>query len=122
MRLAALILFLASALLAGCSSAPPQRPEPSDISGTVKLPGGKSPKGLTVTLRPTENAQPGGGKCADNGAFTVKVAPGKYLVYFDQEANAGVPAYKDVPQSYKSPKDENAITVSAGAPLIIEVK
>jgi hypothetical protein len=122
MRLAHLALFFATALLAGCSGTPPQRAEPSEITGTVKLPGGKSAKNLVLTLRPTENAQPGGGKCADNGSFTAKVVPGKYIPYFDVEANAGVPAFKDVPQAYKSPKEENAVTVSAGAPLSIEVK
>lgn len=122
MRLAALGLFLTSALLAGCSGTPPQRTESTDIKGTVKLPGGKSAKGLTVSLRPTEDALPAGGKCGADGSFTLKAAPGKYLVYFDQEANASVPAYKDVPQSYRTASMENAITVSAGTPLNIEVK
>jgi hypothetical protein len=43
-------------------------------------------------------------------------------VYFDPEANAKVPAYRDVPEAYRSPQEANAVTVTTGTPLNIEVK
>jgi hypothetical protein len=122
MRLAALGLLFASALIAGCSSTPPTRPEPNEFKGTVKLPGGKSAKGLTVTLRPTDNQPLAGGKCGADGSFSLKTLPGTHIVYFDEEANAGVPAYKDVPQAYRKPQEANTVKVAAGEPITVEVK
>ena len=122
MRHAALAFSLATFVLFGCSGKPVMRPEPVDIKGTVKLPLGVSPKDLTVTFQPQQNSQPGGGKVAADGTFSVQLTPGKYSVYFQDEVNAKVPAYKSVPEKFRTPSDENTVTVESGQSLTIDVK
>ena len=122
MRFATFALLLSTLVQFGCSSKPELRTEPIDVKGTVKLPGGASPKDMTVTFQPQQNSPPGGGKVAADGTFSVQLTPGKYSVYFQDEANAKVPAYKSVPEKFRTPSDENTVTVESGQSLTIDVK
>lgn len=115
---AAALLALA---LTGCSGSPEMRPEPVEIKGTVKLPGGASPKDLTVTFQPQQNTPPGGAKIGADGSFTVQLTPGKYSVYFQDEANAKVPAYKSVTEKYRQPSEATTVSVDGGKALTIDV-
>ncbi|MBA4191906.1 MAG: hypothetical protein C0467_28335 [Planctomycetaceae bacterium] len=121
MRIATVMLLATLGLgLLGCSSPVEMRPEPVEVKGTVKLPGGASPKDLAITLQPQQNSQPGGGKLDASGSFTTKIAPGKYIAYFD-ESNSKHAAYKSIPEKYRSPAEENSITID-GQPITITVK
>ena len=49
----------------GCgSSSRKLRSEPVECKGKVKFPSGTSPKDLTITFQPQQNAHPGGAKLA----------------------------------------------------------
>ncbi len=120
MKLTGLVGFLCL-FATGCSSKPANRTEAVEVSGSVKLPGGVSPKDLTITFQPTQNSQPGGSKIDAGGKFVVQLAPGDYIVYFQPEANAAVAAYKSIPSSYRAPNEQNKISVGSG-PLSIDVK
>lgn len=122
MRPTILILLLTMFGLVGCSGQPEMRPDPIEVKGTVKLPGGASPKDLTVTFQPQQNTPPGGTKVGPDGSFSLQLTPGKYIVYFQDEANARVPAYKSVPESYRTPREGNIVSVSSGESLTIDVK
>jgi hypothetical protein len=113
--------LVAILFLAGCGMQPDQRPDPVEIKGTVKLPGGASPKNLTVTFQPQQNTLPGGAKVGADGSFTVKLVPGKYVVYFLDESNASVAAYKTIPAKYRTPSNDNTVSVESGKPIAIEV-
>lgn len=120
MRLIFLLCFML--ILSGCDSNPGLRSEPVPIAGTLKLPGGASTKDLTIGFSPTQqDSRPGGGKVAKDGTFQVLLSPGKYVVYFPEEANLQVPAYKAVPQAYRSPHQENEVTVSTSG-ITVELK
>lgn len=117
-----IILFWIFACLSGCSSSPGLRPEPVPIKGTVKLPGGTSPKDLTITFNPTQqDSSIGGSKVGADGTFEVSLIPGKYIPYFQDEANLRVAAYKAVPELYRKPNMQNEISVSASG-VTVEVK
>lgn len=121
MRFLTCAAALSALVLTGCGSGPEMRPDPVEIKGTVKLPGGAPPTGLTVTFQPQQNSLPGGAKLAADGSFTVQLTPGKYSVYFQDEANAKVPAYKSIPEKYRSPGEATVVTVESGKPLAIDV-
>lgn len=123
MRFATFALLLSTFVLFGCSSKPELRTEPIDVKGTVRLPAGASPKDMTVTFMPQQNSPPGGSVIAADGSFTVKLVPGKYSVCFIEEANGKLPAYKSVPEKFRTADPENTVTVeSSGTALTIEVK
>jgi hypothetical protein len=122
MQLATTFAALCCFSLVGCGSKVEMREEPVEITGSVKLPGNASPKGLTITFAPQQNSPPAGAKLDSDGRFTVKVQPGKYIPYFQDEANAAVPAYKQIPESYRTPKQENVMEIQAGQNVSIEVK
>ncbi len=122
MRLKLLVSGLVLSVLCGCSGAPPQRSEPVEIKGTVKLPAGKSAKGLTVSFQPLEDAQPAGGLCGEDGSFSVKAIPGKYYVHFNAEVNARVAGYAAVPESFRKPSEANTVNLAQGTPIVIEPK
>ncbi len=122
MRLKLLVPCLVLAVLCGCSGAPPQRSEPVEIMGTVKLPAGKSAKGLTVSFQPLEDTQPAGGVCGEDGSFTVKAIPGKYYVHFNAEANARVSGYAAIPEAFRKPSEANTVSLSPSSPVVIEPK
>jgi hypothetical protein len=92
------------------------------MKGTVKLPAGKSAKGLTVSFQPLGDTQPAGGICGEDGSFTVKAIPGKYYVHFTPEVNARVPGYSAVPEAYRKPSETNMVNLSADTPVVIEPK
>ncbi|VTU01208.1 unnamed protein product [Gemmataceae bacterium] len=122
MRLTMIALFAATALtVLGCEGKPEMRPDPVEVKVSVRLPGGASAKDLNLTLVPQQNSLPGGGKLDASGALAAKVVPGKYIPYFD-EGNAKFPAYAKIPESFKSPTADNAITIDGTQPVAIEVK
>ncbi len=122
MRFAFLLFALLAVSLAGCGNSPKIREEATDVSGTLTLPGGASPKDMTVSFFPQQNTPPGGAKVGADGKFTAKLAPGKYSVYFDEEANAKNPAYKKLPEKYHKSTCDHIVTVESGKELVIEVK
>ncbi len=122
MRLATILAALCCFTLLGCGSKVELREEPVEIQGTVKLPGNTSPKGLTITFAPQQNTPPAGVKLDSDGKFTLKIHPGEYIVYFLDEANTAVPTYKTIPESYRTPQQQNLITVEAGKDVAIDVK
>lgn len=106
-RIAAALGLLA-ALLAGCSSTPPAKPDPVDVTATVTLPNGQPGKDLTLMILPTNADQmQGGGKTDASGKVKTKVPPGKYTVSFD-----GNPAA--VPKKYHTNNEANTIDIPAG--------
>jgi len=115
------LIVFASIFIIGCGSQPGLRPEPVAVHGTVKLANGTSPKDLTITFQPTQNSMPGGAKVGADGRFEVKLEPGKYAVYFQDEANAKVPAYKSVPEGWRTPRQENEISLSSSE-IVINVQ
>ncbi len=124
MRYSILGLMIALFVATGCGKQPVvMRDEPVEIKGIVKIPGGESPKDLTVTFQPQQNTFPGGSKLGSNGSFTVKLVPGKYIVFFDSDANKGAESYKKIPEAYKKPSAENEVSVDgSGQNLVIDVK
>ena len=121
-RVTFLLIHAATAGPTGCGNNSETRPDPVEVKGTVTLPGGASPKDLTVTFQPQQNTPPAGAKVAADGSFSVNITPGKYSVYFTEEANAKVPGYKAVPAGYRSASNDNTVTVESGKPLTVEVK
>jgi hypothetical protein len=112
MRVAILVLPLVIAVAAGCSSNPPLRSEPVEVTVKVTLPVG-SAKDLTVTFNPLDDGLPAAGKVGADGVATLKAIPGKYTFFFSDEANAKVPAYKSVPVSYRTPNKDNTVTLGS---------
>ena len=105
-RIAAINLF--AALLVGCSSAPPNKAEPVDVTVTVTLPNGQPGKDLTLMMLPTSGDQiQGGGKTDAGGKAQTKLTPGKYTFAFDNAPAA-------VPKKYHSNDAANAVEVSSG--------
>ncbi|MBX9622873.1 MAG: carboxypeptidase-like regulatory domain-containing protein [Gemmataceae bacterium] len=113
-NVAAAGLAVAVALLAGCSSTPPNRPDPVDVSGTVKLPGGQpAPAGLTLNFLPTSSSQaqvPTTLKAG--GKFDAKLVPGKYTFAFE---GSGVPA------AYLSNDAAHTVEVPAGGSSALDI-
>jgi hypothetical protein len=115
-------LFAATALtVLGCEGKPEMRPDPIEVKVSVRLPGGAPAKDLGLTLQPQQNTQPGGGKLDAGGTLTTKIAPGKYIPYFD-EGNSKHPAYASIPKGFKSPNEANSVTIDGTQPVAIEVK
>lgn len=102
---AALGLF--AALLTGCSSTPPAKPEPVETTVTVTLPNGKPGADLNLLMLPGSTDQnQGGGKTDANGKVKTKLTPGKYTVVFDNAPAA-------VPKKYHSNDPTNTVDVPA---------
>jgi hypothetical protein len=99
-------LGLCALLLAGCSSAPPNKPEPIEVTVTVTLPNGQPGRDLQLMMLPTSSEQmQGGGKTDAKGTVKTKITPGKYTYAFD-----GAPA--SVPKKYHSNDAANSIDVT----------
>lgn len=110
---------LVAALAAGCSSAPPAKPEPIDVTLTVTLPGGQPGRDLTVNCFPTEASQmQGGGKTDAGGKVTAKLTPGKYT--FAVEGTAA--ALKAVPAKYQQNDAAHSFQVPATGPAAVALK
>jgi hypothetical protein len=120
MRLWSPLFAFAVLGLVGCSGSPDLRPEPVDVKVTIKPPAG-SAKDLTVSFNPTEDGLPIGGKVGPGGTVTVKAIPGKYIVFFPEDSNASIPAYKQVPARYRTANQDHVVTLAA-AGTTIEVK
>lgn len=98
-------LGLCAALLAGCSSAPPNKPEPVDVTVTVTLPNGQPGGGLNLMLLPTSSEQmQGGGRTDNSGKVKAKAVPGKHTFSFD-----GAPA--SVPKKYHTNDASHTVDV-----------
>ncbi len=110
MRISLFVLTFVLAAAAGCSSNPSTRSEPVEVSVKVTLPTG-SPQNLTVTFNPLDDGLPAAGKVGADGVATLKAIPGKYTFFFAEEANARVPAYKSVPENYRTPNKDNTVTL-----------
>ncbi len=119
MWLFALMLVMCG-LLTACGGGPRLRPEPVEIPGTVQVPGGAA--GLTISFRPLGDGTMGAGKIDSSGRFTVKLIPGDYVFFFDEEANAKVATYKNIPPDYKTPKMEHKVRAVAGETLAITLQ
>jgi hypothetical protein len=117
MRLWPPLLVLTLFGLIGCNGSPDLRPEPVDVKVAVRLPDGPA-TGLTVSFNPTEDGHPTAGKVGPDGTATVKAVPGKYVVFVPAEANASVPAFKQVPARYRTASLENTITLAAGGATV----
>lgn len=99
---------LLAALFAGCSSTPPQKAEPIDVTITVTLPNGQPGKDLTLMMLPaTADQIQGGGKTDEKGRVQAKLTPGKYTYAFDN-----TPA--GVPKKYHTNDAANAVDVPTG--------
>jgi len=123
MRILLQVLCCSFGLFAlGCGDKPELRSEPAEYKGKVKFASGISPKDLTITFQPQQNAHPGGAKLAEDGSFTVKVAPGKYSYYFDAEANAKVPAFKKIAKTYHSPTTDHSVSFDGSGEITVEVQ
>lgn len=104
-RLAA--VGLVAALFVGCSSTPPQKAAPVDVTVTVTLPNGQPGKDLILMMLPaTADQIQGGGKTDATGKVATKLTPGKYTYAFD---NTPV----GVPVKYHSNNAANAVEVTA---------
>lgn len=103
-RIAATVALLV--LIAGCSSTPPQKAEPVDVTVTVTLPNGQPGGGLNLMLLPTSAAQiQGGGKADAAGKVATKLTPGKYTYAFDGDPKA-------VPAKYHTNNEAHAVEVT----------
>lgn len=108
-------LGLWAVLLAGCSSTPPNKPEPIEATVTVTLPNGQPGGNLNLLLLPTSADQiQGGGKTDAKGKAKIKLTPGKYTFAFD-----GPPA--SVPKKYHNNDAANSLEVTT-ASTNIEIK
>ena len=97
---------LFAALLVGCSSKPPQKDEPVNVTVTVTLPNGQPGKDLTLLMLPATSDQlQGGGKTDANGKVQTKLTPGKYTFAFDN-------APTTVPKKYHNNDAANAVEVT----------
>jgi hypothetical protein len=108
----ALALFvLVAALLTGCSSAPPPRPEATEVTITVTLPNGQPAKDVTLNVLPTSIDQvQGGGKTDASGKVNTKLVPGKYSFSLEGSATA----MAAVPQKYHTNNQANTVEIAAG--------
>lgn len=85
-------LALVVIALTGCSSTPAQRPEPSEVKGTLLLPSGQPAKDVTILFLATSgDQQPGSYQIKDDGKFTVRLNPGKYT--YALEGKNALPKY-----------------------------
>jgi hypothetical protein len=108
--------FLA-ALLAGCSTTPPLKPEPVAVNGTVLLPGGQPARDVVVNFLPTGSDQmQGAAQLKSDGKFSVKLTPGKYTYSF--EGNN----LKAIPAKYHSNNADNTFEVPAAGDSNLTLK
>ena len=102
---AAFVLF--TALLVGCSSTPPQKATPVEVTVTVTLPNGQPGKDLTLLMLSTSADQMQGiGKTDATGKARVQLTPGKYTFAFDN-------APTTVPQKYHTNNEAHAVDVQS---------
>lgn len=100
-------LGLFAVLLGGCSSQPPQKAEPVDVTITVTLPNGQPGKDLSLLMLPTSSGQmQGGGRTDASGKVKSKLTAGKYTFAFDNP-----PA--SVPAKYHSNNEAHTVEVPA---------
>ncbi len=107
---------LVAALLVGCSSTPPQKAEPVNVTITVTLPNGQPGKALTLMMLPVSSNQlQGGGTTDANGKVKTKLTPGKYTFAFDNTPAA-------VPAKYHNNNEAHTVEVTtATADLAIKL-
>lgn len=104
-------------LLTGCSSAPPPKAEPVQVTGTVLLPSGQPVRDVSVNFLPTTVDQiQGGSVIKGDGKFTARLIPGRYTYTFE-----GTGA-KSIPTKYLSNDASNTIEVSATGPSDLTIK
>ncbi|AMV26875.1 hypothetical protein VT84_20915 [Gemmata sp. SH-PL17] len=117
-RIAAVCVFFA-AVLTGCSSTPPQKSEPVDVTLVVLLPDGQPGKGLNLLALPTSaNQNQGGGRTDAKGQVAAKLNPGKYTFAIE-----GAPAaLQAVPKKYQQNDLANEFEVPKSGPATIELK
>ena len=114
-KLAMAGLFVA--LIAGCSSTPPQKAEPVTVSGTVLLPSGQPARDITVNFFPTSSDQiQGGAQIKGDGKFTAKLTPGKYTYGFEGTS------VKSIPAKYHSNDANNSFEVPASGTSDLTLK
>jgi hypothetical protein len=121
MRMLSFAACIALTALTGCSGAPSLRSDPVEVKATVTL-SGASPKDLSITLQPMQNSLPGGGKVKADGTFATQIVPGDYIVVVSEEANGKVPAFAKVPTKYRTPSEQNKVSVESGKELVIDLK
>jgi hypothetical protein len=103
--------FVLAALAAGCSSAPPQKPDPVEVSGVVLLPNGQPAKDVTLNIFPTSSNQlPGTAQLKADGKFSMKLVPGDYTFGFEGKTDP----MKAVPQKYHSNSADHKFEVPSG--------
>lgn len=94
-------------LIGGCSSQPPKKAEPVDVTITVTLPSGQPGKDLSLLMLPTSSDQmQGGGRTDASGKAKAKLTPGKYTFAFDNPPAA-------VPAKYHSNNQTHTVEVPA---------
>lgn len=111
------LLALIAGLALGCSSSPPLKSDPVDVTLTVVGPTGQPVKDVILNCFPTNsNQSPGGGKLDANGKVATKLITGKYTFGFE-----GQPAgMKAIPAKYHQNDAANSFEVTG--PGNIELK
>lgn len=108
MILRATSVALAAAALVGCSSNPPARSEPVEVSGAALLPNGLPVKDVTLNFFPTSSAQVQTPvQLKADGKFSTKLIPGSYTFAFEGK---DLPM-KAVPKKYHSNDAEHKFDV-----------
>ncbi|MGL4552514.1 MAG: hypothetical protein ACRC33_15175 [Gemmataceae bacterium] len=117
--LVALAVALGLVGLVGCGpNSAPRDTTVVDVTATVTGPNGKPlPKTLVVILQPSGDTLGAKLVATEDGKFSGKATPGKY-VYFVQMAKSDIPP-KGIPVKYTEPSAANIVDVSAGQPLTI---
>lgn len=117
-----LVFAAALALLVGCKMQPPAKPEPAEITGTVRTADGKAVGSVKLNLMPTSSdLNQVQTTVAPDGKFKLTAIPGKYTVMIEQ-SGANEQAFRLVPENYRTNEAAHAVTVAAGTPLEIVLK
>ncbi len=104
------VAAVAAVLVAGCSSNPPARSEPVEVSGVVLLPNGQPVKDVTLNFFPTSSAQVQTPvQLKADGKFSAKLIPGNYTFAFEGKE----PAMKAVPVKYHINSADHKFEVSS---------
>jgi hypothetical protein len=113
----ALALWLAGVVGCGPNTGP-RDTTVVDVTATVTGTDGKPlSKFLVVILQPSGDTSGAKLSATQDGKFTGKAAPGKY-VYYVQMAKSDIPP-RGIPTKYTEPTEANTVDVSAGTPLTI---
>ncbi|MFO0798430.1 MAG: hypothetical protein U0804_13215 [Gemmataceae bacterium] len=110
-RVLSAAIAVCAALAAGCSSNPPARAEPVEVSGVALLPNGQPVKDVTLNFFPTSSAQVQTPvQLKADGKFTAKLIPGAYTFAFEGKADP----MKAVPKKYHQNEADHKFDVPSG--------